>query len=86
LFTVSVQGFYLHLITLKHTPQSVGLLWTRDRPVAETSDNTLYKRQTSMSPVGFKPTIPVGARPQTYALDCAATGIGKANVMMLKYA
>jgi hypothetical protein len=28
---------YFHLITLKHTPQSVGLLWTRDRPVAEAS-------------------------------------------------
>jgi hypothetical protein len=26
-----------HLITLRHTPQSVGLLWTRDRPVAENS-------------------------------------------------
>jgi hypothetical protein len=37
LFTVRVEGFYFHLITLKHTPQSVGLLWTRDRPVAETS-------------------------------------------------
>jgi hypothetical protein len=29
--------FGFHLITLRHTPQSVGLLWTRDRPVAETS-------------------------------------------------
>jgi hypothetical protein len=37
LFTAGVEGFYLHLITLKHAPQSVGLLWTRDRPVAETS-------------------------------------------------
>jgi hypothetical protein len=37
LFTVGVGGFYFHLITLKHTPQSVGLLWTWDRPVAETS-------------------------------------------------
>jgi hypothetical protein len=37
LFTVGVEGFYFHLITLKHTSQSVGLLWTRDRPVAETS-------------------------------------------------
>jgi hypothetical protein len=36
-FTVGVEGFYFHLSTLKHTPQSVGLLWTRDRPVAETS-------------------------------------------------
>jgi hypothetical protein len=30
-------SFYFHLITLRHTPQSVGLLWTGDRPVAETS-------------------------------------------------
>jgi hypothetical protein len=37
LFTVGVVGFYFHFITLKHTLQSVGLLWTRDRPVAETS-------------------------------------------------
>jgi hypothetical protein len=37
LFTVGVEGFCFHLITLKHTPQSGGLLWTRDRPVAETS-------------------------------------------------
>ena len=28
---------WLHLITHKDTPQSVGLLWTRDRRVAETS-------------------------------------------------
>jgi hypothetical protein len=26
--------------------------------------------------VGFEPTIPASARPQTYALDRAATGIG----------
>jgi len=35
-------------------------------------DNT----QTSMPPVGFEPTIPASERPQTYALDCAATVIG----------
>jgi hypothetical protein len=29
-----------------------------------------------MPPVGFKPTISVGERPQTYALERAATGIG----------
>jgi hypothetical protein len=29
-----------------------------------------------MPPVGFKPTIPVSERPQTHALDRAATGIG----------
>ena len=29
-----------------------------------------------MPPVGFEPTISAGARPQTYALDRAATGTG----------
>ena len=29
-----------------------------------------------MSPAGFEPAIPVSERPQTYALDRAATGIG----------
>jgi hypothetical protein len=37
LLTVGVEVVYFHLITLRHTPQSVGLLWTRDRPVAEAS-------------------------------------------------
>jgi hypothetical protein len=30
-----------------------------------------------MPPVVFEPTIPASARPQTYALDRAATGIGR---------
>ena len=29
-----------------------------------------------MLPVGFEPTISAGERPQTHALDLAATGIG----------
>ena len=29
-----------------------------------------------MTPVGFEPTISAGERPQTYALDHAATGTG----------
>jgi hypothetical protein len=37
LFTAGVEVVYFHLITPRHTPQSVGFLWTRDRPVAETS-------------------------------------------------
>jgi hypothetical protein len=37
LLTVGVEVVYFHFIALRHTPQSVGLLWTRDRPVAETS-------------------------------------------------
>ena len=34
------------------------------------------KRQTSMPPVRFEPTNSAGERPQTYALDRAATGTG----------
>jgi hypothetical protein len=37
-----------------------------------------------MPPVGFEPTIPASARPQTYALDRAATGIGTRGNMHLK--
>ena len=35
-----------------------------------------HNRQTSMPPVGFVATIAGGERPQTYALDRTATGIG----------
>jgi hypothetical protein len=37
LLTIGVEVVYFYLIALRHTPQSVGLLWTRDRPIAETS-------------------------------------------------
>ena len=40
-----------------------------------TTNNT-HNRQLSMPPVGFQPTISAGDRPQTYALDRAATGTG----------
>ena len=49
---------------------------TRRRDLYLTTHNT-YNRQTSMPPVGFEPTISAGERPQTYALDRAATGTGK---------
>ena len=38
--------------------------------------HNIHNRQTSMPPVGFEPTISAGERPQTYALDRAATGTG----------
>jgi hypothetical protein len=38
-----------------------------------------------MPAVGFEPTIPAGPRPQTYALDGAATGIGWKNNERHKY-
>jgi hypothetical protein len=36
LLTVGVEVVYFRWITLRRTPQSIGFLWTRDRPVAET--------------------------------------------------
>jgi len=37
----------------------------------------IHNRQTSKPPAGFEPTISAGDRPQTYALDRAATGKGQ---------
>ena len=34
-----------------------------------------------MPPVGFEPTTPAGERPQTYALDRAATRTGLCNTV-----
>jgi hypothetical protein len=45
-----------------------------------TTHNT-YNRQKSMPPVRFKPTISVGERPQTYALDSTATGTGMTGIL-----
>jgi len=40
------------------------------------------KRQANMPPAGFEPTISVGERPQTHALDRAATAIStKKNII-----
>jgi len=47
----------------------------RRRDLYLTTHNT-HNRQTSMAPVGFEPTISAGERPQSYALDGAATGTG----------
>ena len=47
----------------------------RHRDLYLTTHNT-HNRQISMPPVGFEPKISAGERPQTYALDRAATGTG----------
>jgi len=48
----------------------------RRRDLYLTTHNTHNRRQTSRPPVGFEPKISAGERPQTYALDRAATGTG----------
>jgi hypothetical protein len=45
------------------TPQSVRLLWTGDRTVAETSDNTQHSLETYMPPAGLEPAFPAIGMP-----------------------
>ena len=68
------------LITHNDASQSVGLHWTSDQLVAETSTWQHITQQTNIHaphPVGFEPTISASERPQAYALDRAATGTGR---------
>jgi len=67
-------------ITVGKTPLDK---WSaRRRDLYLTTHNT-QSRQTSMPPLGFEPTNTAGERPQTYALDRAATGTGKENIYWL---
>jgi hypothetical protein len=78
MFTVDVEGFLFSLYrtqthtTVGRTPRNEGSV--RRRGLYLTTQ-TLCNRQTCMPPVEFELTIPASARPQTYALDRAATGI-----------
>ena len=65
------------VVTLRHTTLDRATLdeWSaRHRDLYLTTSNT-HKRQIPMPPAGFEPTIPASERPQTHALDRAATGI-----------
>ena len=57
----------------------LGALSARRRDIYLTTHNT-HNRETSMPLVGFEPTISGGERPQTYALDRAATGTGSLRI------
>jgi len=63
-----------HSRTHSDTPQSVGLLWTSDRPVTDTSTwhQTTFTRDTSMTATEIETAIPASERPQTHALHRAA--------------
>jgi hypothetical protein len=71
------RGFTITLFrhtTLGRTPLHE---WSARRTDLYLTTHNTHKRQTSMLSAGFEPTIPVSERPQTHALDRAATGIGK---------
>jgi len=64
--------------TQRHTmvSRSLQVEWSaRPRDLCLTTHNT-HNWQTSMLPVGFEPIVWAGERPQTYAVDRTATGIG----------
>ena len=49
----------------------------RRRGLYLTTHTTLTQQKKSLTSVGFEPTTSAGERPQTYALDRAATGTGQ---------
>ena len=56
------RGLLLHLITRNY--KSAGLLWVRDRPVAETCAwQHPFTGDTFMLPAGFEPAVPARKRP-----------------------
>ena len=71
-----LRAFMITLIghtTLSRTPLDAWSARRRNLP-----DNTQQSQETEIqTPAGFKPTIGASERPQTYALDGMATGIGK---------
>jgi hypothetical protein len=83
LFTVGVEFFLFSLDHIQtHTavgraPLDEGSAHRRDLYL---TTQTLYKRQTPMSLVGFEPTIPARARPHTYALDRAASVVSSTKI------
>ena len=68
-------------ITVGRTPLDE---WPARRRVLYLTIHNTHNRQIFMPPVGFKPTISAGERPQTYALDRAATGTGSTLIIINK--
>ena len=54
--------------------------WSLGRRDLYLTTHNSNNRQTSMSPVGFEPTVSAGKLLQTYALDRAATGTGPPQI------
>ena len=67
-----------YTITVGHTTLSRTLLdeWSARRWDLYLTTHSTHKRKTSMHPAASEPAIPTSDRPQTHALDRAATGIG----------
>jgi hypothetical protein len=53
--------------------------WSARRTDLYLTTHNYQNRQTAMAPMGFELTISAGERPQTYALEYAASGIGETS-------
>jgi hypothetical protein len=69
-------GFLDHTHTQGRTLLDEWSARRRDLYLHRTTQHTDTKRQTSIPRAGFESATPATKRPQTYALDRAATGIG----------
>ena len=70
-----------HTTTFSRTPLDE---WSVPRRDLYQITHNNHNRQTSMLPAVFEPTIPASERPQTHALDRAATGIGDDRTWQVK--
>ena len=66
-------------ITVGRTPLDE---WPARRRDLYLTTHNAHNRQNSTPPVGFEPTTPTNERPQTYALDRAATGTSTTDVAL----
>ena len=83
------QGLLIHEVSKSHTMTHQSQQDSSERGISSsqnlylTTHNT-HNRKTSTPPVGFEPTISAGERPQTYALDRAATETGNSKLYHIK--
>jgi hypothetical protein len=70
-------GFYDHSVTHTRARSAGSSGWVISPTQRPLCDNTKHSRWTDIHATdGFEPAIPACERPQTHALDLAATGIG----------
>ena len=74
------QGLCIHDVARSHTTTHHSQQDSSGRGISSSQrprrDNTRHSQQIPMPSVGFEPTISASQRPQTHALDRAATGTG----------
>ena len=78
--STSIRGFFFRFLDHTKRRTTVGRTpldeWSARRRYLYLTTNNTHNRKTSMPAVGLEPTISANERPQTYALDRAATGTG----------